>query len=144
MPIRGSPNGAAHSCPRFSTAWQLVDAIARNSWTPSLGMVVDAINRYGWTSSIGSGGRHHSVRPTIGVGRRISHYVDELTLYFTSVSITLFVYRSASIHIGNPGRCLFRLRLRLRPLGGLHAAVPHLMASADDRGCATHDPSFGN
>ena len=63
MPIRGSPNGAAHSCPRFSTAWQLVDAIARNRWTPSLGMAVDAINRYGWTSSIGIGGRHHSVRP---------------------------------------------------------------------------------
>ena len=44
MPIRGSPNGAAHSCPRFSTASGLVDAIARNRWTPS----------------IGTGGRHQS------------------------------------------------------------------------------------
>jgi len=49
MPIRGSPNGAAHSCPRFSTAWQLLDTIARNRWTPSLGIAVDAINQYGWT-----------------------------------------------------------------------------------------------
>jgi hypothetical protein len=42
-----------------------VDAIARNRWTPSLGMAVAAINRYGWTSSIGIRGRHHSVRPSL-------------------------------------------------------------------------------
>jgi hypothetical protein len=64
MPIRGSPNGAAHSCPRSPQPRGQVDAIARNRWTPSLGMAVDAINRYAWTSSIGTGGRHHSVRPS--------------------------------------------------------------------------------
>ena len=81
-------------------------------------MVVDAINRYGWTSSIGSGGRHHSVRPTIGVGRRISHYVDELTLYFTSVSITLFgtgrcLRTARPRHAGSRDHSLFQLRLEV-------------------------------
>jgi hypothetical protein len=60
MPIRGSPNGARSL---LSTAPKPMDAIARNRWTPSLGMEVDAINRYSWTSSIGIVGRHHSVRP---------------------------------------------------------------------------------
>jgi len=50
MPIRGSPNGAPltliHSPPGP------VDAIARNRWTPSLGMR--------WTPSIGTAGRHQS------------------------------------------------------------------------------------
>src|SRR5262245_36337326 len=66
MPIRGSPNGAAHSCPRSPQPGPgLVDVIARNRWTPSLGLAVDVINRYGWTSSIGSSCRHHSVRPSM-------------------------------------------------------------------------------
>jgi len=56
MPIRGSSNEAAHSCPRSPQPQGLVDAIARNA--------VDVINRYGWTSSIGIAGRHHSVRPS--------------------------------------------------------------------------------
>src|SRR5499427_5207440 len=55
MPIRGSPNGAAHSCPRSPQPRQ-AGGRHPSEW-------VDAINRYGWTSSIGIGGRHHSVRP---------------------------------------------------------------------------------
>ena len=56
-----------------------MDAIARNGWTPSLGMAVDAINRYGWTSSIGIGDRHHSVRPNIDSDKVISTRCSRLT-----------------------------------------------------------------
>ena len=37
MPIRGSSNGVAHSCPRSPQPSRLVDVIARNGWTPSIG-----------------------------------------------------------------------------------------------------------
>jgi hypothetical protein len=63
MPIRGSPNGAAHYLCTLFHSHALVDVIARNRWTSSIGTGVDVINRYGWTSSIGFAGRHHSVRP---------------------------------------------------------------------------------
>ena len=71
MPIRGSPNGAAHSQCTLFHSHVLVDAIARNRWTPSLGLAVDVINRYSWTSSIGIAGRHHSVRPLFSRYRKL-------------------------------------------------------------------------
>jgi hypothetical protein len=49
MPIRGSPNGAPLTLIHRPPA---VDAIARNTWTPSIGMR--------WTPSIGTAGRHQS------------------------------------------------------------------------------------
>ena len=54
MPIRGSPNGAAHSQCTLFHSHVLVDAIARNGGGRLQSVQLDVFNRNRWSPSLGA------------------------------------------------------------------------------------------
>src|SRR5262245_17588043 len=108
MPIRGSPNGAVRPIHTLHSPGEGVDVIARNGWTPSMGI----------------GGRHHSVhileavkasryaRPSAAV-LRIANEVSELIgrrpnvdFALGFVSVTLKLPPGSGLGMFLVGRCV--------------------------------------
>jgi len=131
MPIRGSPNGAAHSCPRSPQR-------PPGRWTSSLGIGGRHQSVWGWTSSIGFAGRHHSVRPldrlfdadrtalltdvVVAVGERFGIEFTE----FHNDSTTISFYGA---YHGASGR-----KIRGRTSPAITYGLPHCIVRTDAQG----------